>query len=571
MNAIQSLNRRKWILSLGIVVFLLLGISGCSKEKPSLKGRWEMFVGKDPSLMGQEYGVDNLIYCMELDFSERTFDTEMEELPSGKKSYGFMNFSTISRIYRYDIDSVSYIGNNKYRLVSLGSHDLQLYEDTLTFNPKTNEITYGKDDVFKYVSGLRPFVGEWEMMDNEGTSEYVKLSLYQEIKAPDEYPLNGQSCYGYIVYDTDVDISHKLITSVVSSNALGATVMAVFPDNPEGNPMQVYFDYNWKDGTLIMDGGAPLPNKNGAPVLEELSANDSFLFAKVGIWIFVLAILLVVSLILLNVLDVEGAIRFWLPVIELLAMSVLILFLACNIFCNEGKLDLGEPGLMSVLKLYGAVILVAGSFLFGLFSILLWLYEGFGYFSKTPTTIAAVIAVILLAIHMFTGNMLFDILAERFIPSLMYQDGLFGFIMALLVVAVGLLFIVQMIILAVSVKGIYRIAILLLYPVFFAAGIVLLISSMAVVIVAMIVCAIIAFVLASRKVSESSGNTLPESSDNNNDSQEEDCDAIIKGAGPFGGDVKAKDISFFKDKSLLKGENGKEYKRNDDGKLEEQN
>ena len=57
MNAIQSLNRRKWILSLGIVVFLLLGISGCSKEKPSLKGRWEMFVGKDPSLMGQEYGV----------------------------------------------------------------------------------------------------------------------------------------------------------------------------------------------------------------------------------------------------------------------------------------------------------------------------------------------------------------------------------------------------------------------------------------------------------------------------------------------------------------------------------
>lgn len=570
MNAIQSLNRRKWILSLGIVVFLLLGISGCSKEKPSLKGRWEMFVGKDPSPMGQEYGVDNLTYCMELDFSERTFDTEMEELPSGKKSYGFMNFSTISRIYRYDIDSVSYIGNNKYRLVSLGSHDLQLYEDTLTFNPKTNEITYGKDEVFKYVSGLRPFVGEWEMMDNEGTSEYVKLSLYQEIKAPDEYPLNGQSCYGYIVYDTDVDISHKLITSVVSSNALGATVMAVFPDNPEGNPMQVYFDYNWKDGTLIMDGGAPLPNKNGAPVLEELSANDSFLFAKVGMWIFVLAILLVVSLILLNVLDVEGAIRFWLPAIELLAMSVLILFLVCNIFCNEGKLDLGEPGLMNVLKLYGAVILVTGSFLFGLFSILLWLYEGFGYFSKTPTTIAAVITVILLAIHMFTGNMLFDILAERFIPSLMYQDGLFGFIMALLVVAVGLLFIVQMIILAVSVKGIYRIAILLLYPVFFAAGIVLLISSMAVVIVVMIVCAIIAFVLAPRKVSESSGNTLPESSDNNNDSQEEDCDAIIKGAGPFGGDVKAKDVSFFKDKSLLKGENGKEYKRNDDGKYEEQ-
>ena len=98
MNAIQSLNRRKWILSIGIVVFLLLGISGCSKEKPSLKGRWEMFVGKDPSLMGQEYGVDNLTYCMELDFSERTFDTEMEKL----WFYGFFHYVPyLSLLYRF--------------------------------------------------------------------------------------------------------------------------------------------------------------------------------------------------------------------------------------------------------------------------------------------------------------------------------------------------------------------------------------------------------------------------------------------------------------------------------------
>lgn len=68
-------------------------------------------------------------------------------------------------------------------------------------------------------------------------------------------------------------------------------------------------------------------------------------------------------------------------------------------------------------------------------------------------------------------------------------------------------------------------------------------------------------------------NTIPAAKNTgySNESQEEDCDAIIKGAGPFGGDVKAKDISFFKDKSLLKGENGKEYKRNDEGKLEELN
>lgn len=570
-NTTQHLNWSKWILSLAVVAVLLLGMPGCGNQGPSLKGRWEMFVGEDQSPMGQEYGVDDLTYCMELDFSERTFDTEMEELPSGKKSYGFMDFSTMSRIYRYYIDSVSYIGNNKYRLVSLGSYDLQLYEDTLTFNPQTKEISYNSNWKFKYVSGIKPFMGEWESSYGDGTSEYINLSLYKEINAPDEYPFNKQTCYGYIIFDSEVDTSYILITSVLSANAVDADVLAVFPDYPEDQPQQLHLTYNWKDGSLRMDDGSVLANKNGMPASEELSANDSSLFVKVGMWIFVLAVLLVVSLILLNVLDVEGAIRFWLPATVLLAMSVLILFLVCNIFRTEGNLDLGESGLMSVLKLYGAVVLVTGSFLFGLFSILLWLYEGFGYFSKTPTVIAAVIAVVLLAIHMVTGNMLFDILAERFIPSLMYQDGLFGFIMALLVVAVGVLFIVQMIILAVSVKGIYRIAMLLLYPVFFAAGIVLLISSMAVVIVAMIVCAIIAFVLAPRKVSESSGNTLPESSDNNNESQEEDCDAIIKGAGPFGGDVKAKDISFFKDKSLLKGENGKEYKRNDEGKLEELN
>ena len=295
-------------------------------------------------------------------------------------------------------------------------------------------------------------MGEWESSYGDGTSEYINLSLYKEINAPDEYPFNKQTCYGYIIFDSEVDTSYKLITSVLSENAVGADVLAVFPDYPEDQPQRLHLTYNWKDGSLRMDDGPVLANKNGMPASEELSANDSSLFAKVGMWIFVLAVLLVVSLILLNVLDVEGAIRFWLPATVLLAMSVLILFLVCNIFRTEGNLDLGESGLMSVLKLYGAIILVTGSFLFGLFSILLWLYDGFGYFSKTPTVIAAVIAVVLLAIHMVTGNMLFDILAERFIPSLMYQDGLFGFIMALLVVAVGLLFIVQMIILTISVK-----------------------------------------------------------------------------------------------------------------------
>ena len=45
----QHLNWSKWILSLAVVAVLLLGMPGCGNQGPSLKGRWEMFVGEDQS------------------------------------------------------------------------------------------------------------------------------------------------------------------------------------------------------------------------------------------------------------------------------------------------------------------------------------------------------------------------------------------------------------------------------------------------------------------------------------------------------------------------------------------
>ena len=45
-STIQHLNWSKWILSLAVVAVLLLGMSGCGNQGPSLKGRWEMFVEK---------------------------------------------------------------------------------------------------------------------------------------------------------------------------------------------------------------------------------------------------------------------------------------------------------------------------------------------------------------------------------------------------------------------------------------------------------------------------------------------------------------------------------------------
>ncbi len=44
MNQNQYLNRKT--LLLGILGILLLGLSGCTSKTPSLKGSWEMFVGK---------------------------------------------------------------------------------------------------------------------------------------------------------------------------------------------------------------------------------------------------------------------------------------------------------------------------------------------------------------------------------------------------------------------------------------------------------------------------------------------------------------------------------------------
>lgn len=61
-----------------------------------LEGSWEMSAIKDPSLRGQMGEVDDIVYSMELNLSERTF-TANNDLPSGNgKSYGWMDFSNVS-------------------------------------------------------------------------------------------------------------------------------------------------------------------------------------------------------------------------------------------------------------------------------------------------------------------------------------------------------------------------------------------------------------------------------------------------------------------------------------------
>lgn len=142
---------KNFIYAYMIALFVLVGFSSCSNDSPLLKGRWEMSIGQDPTQQGQMDGIDDLVYSMELNFEERAFEPD-NELPSGQKSYGWMDFSNSSRIYHYDIDSVTVLGDNKYRIVSVDNW-MTLNVDTLTYNPKTNEIAYGHDWIFKCVSG----------------------------------------------------------------------------------------------------------------------------------------------------------------------------------------------------------------------------------------------------------------------------------------------------------------------------------------------------------------------------------------------------------------------------------
>lgn len=86
---------------------------------------------------------------------------------------------------------------------------------------------------------------------------------------------------------------------------------------------------------------------------------------------------------------------------------------------NGGEME--GSGAMEVLKFYGAVILVVGSFLFGLKSIRHRLYAEVGYFNIVSIKIAAVLGGILLVAGMLTSYVVFDVLLADFFSSVMYQ------------------------------------------------------------------------------------------------------------------------------------------------------
>lgn len=133
-----------------MILFIFTGVTSCTDDSPKLKGHWKMHAGQDKTLAAQSEEINDLSYSIVLNSSKRIFEST-NDLPNGRKSYGWMDFSNMDRIYHYDIDSVFALGNYHYRIISVDNWS-NICEDTLIYNPETKEIVYGKDWIFKYIS-----------------------------------------------------------------------------------------------------------------------------------------------------------------------------------------------------------------------------------------------------------------------------------------------------------------------------------------------------------------------------------------------------------------------------------
>jgi hypothetical protein len=240
-------------------------LTACGGSEPTLlEGRWEMPVTEP------ETGI-TYPHIIELNMNAPTFVSESG--PEGKKTYGFMDFSTTRRIYHYDIDSIAPLGNNLYAVYSI-DYNMEIMgmdgscTDTLRYLPDTKQLVYMNKWTFDFVPDLKPFKGEWEESFSDGSTT-VHLSLYQKIKAPDEYPYNGVECYGWIEYSSSVDDSYRIITQVEQVHYNGATIYTVFPDYPEDKPQRFDLSYNPENGTLEYN------NSTLSPVNEPTSTSES--------------------------------------------------------------------------------------------------------------------------------------------------------------------------------------------------------------------------------------------------------------------------------------------------------
>lgn len=525
------------------IPFILLS---CSDSK--LAGQWEYDGGEVDSY----YGKYRLIYRMELDFAERSIAAE--DIPNKETSYGLMDFSNMSHIYHNEIDSINKIGDNRYEIFYYNSYSDTMDKDTLIYTPKDKTIRLASfsdgNMVFKKVPD-KPFDGVWSE-ESDDSSVYVRLSLYEKIKDRD-----GLKCYGWVLFDSDIDESYSIITKVISAKGDRATVELMFPDYEETEPYTAELAYRASDGMLYYDN-LPIPCNDKTVIEASTSSEGSNTLIY---WLAVVEALMIIGIIVTKTEDdAETGILF--IGITSFIYSLLALWVMYDIAndVNIPALKVGQTdGIWSwAFMLYVTVGGIIAYFM-GMSLLHKSLCEEDSYFSIGYVGWGIFFTACFALIYSTYGKEVLDYVMNDYIAAVSFKIDFWTGIASWALSLAALLIIVQWIVIIVKLDNPFNWIFAIAYPVYVATAIAFFIAGAYIAIVLIILGCIFGAIFG--------GKDAPQRSMSGHYEREDSVQPFIP-EGETGevtledGTTITKDLigNSFHDKDL------NEYRKNDDGK-----
>lgn len=468
-----------------IVCALVTAILGaCSSGDDVVKGRFE----HDCGMVDSHYGSYNMKYVMELDLSAPTIDSD--EIAGGK-CYGIMNFSNINRIYTYDIDSVVPLGNDRYLVRSLASYTMEYEFDTLTYNPRRKEVRIASmpDDVVFHKINETPFVGMWKNQDAFGTSE-VFLSLYEPVK----YPVDGSQCYGWIRRSGNNGTECYNKVAMVNLAEYGNADIEMELDGDDGTEfITTELIYDYSDGRLIfsMYDEVFFPTEGNAANAGASSAEGDNTLA----YCYIAVVVLLLAAIIYVKLEEEYDTGFFLVSGLVLLLSILILWIGYDMIFNEIAPFMfshsPDGDVWTWVIIIGFLLGSIAVFFIGISMMQKMLSHECRSLSLACAKCAVVFTVIAAFINHVYDNTLIDTLRADFMSCISFDSGFWVGCAAVCFTLAVSLFLIQIIILAVRLDGMYRWVALVIYPVVFAASVVMFALAAVYVVIAVVIAAIV--------------------------------------------------------------------------------
>lgn len=525
------------------IPFILLS---CSDSK--LAGQWEYDGGEVDSY----YGKYRLTYRMELDFAERSIAAE--DIPNKETSYGWMDFSNMSHIYHNEIDSINKIGDNRYEIFYYNSYSDTMDKDTLIYTPKDKTIRLASfsdgDMVFKKVPE-KPFDGTWSE-ESDDSSVYVRLSLYEKIKDRD-----GLKCYGWILFDSDIDESYRIITKVISAKGDRATVELMFPDYEEAEPDTAELAYSASDGMLYYDN-YPIPCNDKSIIEASASAEGSNTLIY---WLAVVEALMIIAIIVTKTEDDSETGILFIGITSFI-YSLLALWVMYDIVndVNIPALKVGQTdGIWSwAFMLYVTIGGIIAYFM-GMSLLHKSLCEEDSYFSIGYVGWGIFFTACFALIYSTYGKEVLDYVMNDYIAAVSFKIDFWTGIASCALSLAALLIIVQWIVIIVKLDNPFNWIFAIAYPVYVATAIAFFIAGAYIVIVLIILGCIFGAIFGGKDAPQRSMSGRYESEDSVQPFiPEGETDEVTLEDGT----TITKDLigNSFHDKDL------NEYRKNDDGK-----